>query len=80
MVSLPLWWAFDRGRDGFQFVEKASWIPSLGVDYHFGIDGISLVLILLTTLMGVIAVVCSYTAIETGRRSTTSCFSCCRRS
>jgi NADH-quinone oxidoreductase subunit M len=42
-VSLPLWWAFDRGRDGYQFVEQASWIPSLGVDYHFGIDGISLV-------------------------------------
>jgi NADH-quinone oxidoreductase subunit M len=62
-VSVPLWWAFDRGADGYQFVEKASWIPSLGVSYHFGIDGISLVLILLTTLMGVIAVVCSYTAI-----------------
>jgi NADH-quinone oxidoreductase subunit M len=64
VVSLPLWWAFDRGADGFQFVEKASWIPSLGVNYHFGIDGISLILILLTTLMGVIAVVCSFSAIE----------------
>jgi NADH-quinone oxidoreductase subunit M len=64
VVSLPLWWAFDRGRDGFQFVEKASWIPSLGVNYQFGIDGISLILILLTTLMGVIAVVCSFSAIE----------------
>jgi NADH-quinone oxidoreductase subunit M len=64
LVSLPLWWAFDRGADAYQFVEKASWIPSLGVNYHFGIDGITLVLLLLTTLMGVIAVVCSYTAIE----------------
>ncbi|MEP6995390.1 MAG: Fe-S-binding domain-containing protein, partial [Acidobacteriota bacterium] len=63
-VSLPLWWSFDRARDGYQFVEKTSWIPSLGVNYHFGIDGITLVLILLTTLMGVIAVVCSYTAIS----------------
>ena len=63
LVSLPLWFAFDRGHDGYQFVERASWIPSLGVEYHFGIDGISLVLLLLTTLMGVIAVVCSYTAI-----------------
>ncbi|MFY9552912.1 MAG: NADH-quinone oxidoreductase subunit M [Thermoanaerobaculia bacterium] len=63
LISLPLWWAFDRGRDGYQFVEKIDWIPSLGVSYHFGIDGISLVLILLTTLMGVIAVVCSYSAI-----------------
>jgi NADH-quinone oxidoreductase subunit M len=64
VVSLPLWFLFERGKDGYQFVEKASWIPSLGVDYHFGIDGISLLLILLTTLMGVIAVVCSYTAIS----------------
>src|SRR5499427_2775672 len=63
LVSLPLWWAFQRGQDGYQFVEKASWIPTLGVSYHFGIDGISLVLMLLTTLMGVIAVVCSYSAI-----------------
>jgi NADH-quinone oxidoreductase subunit M len=63
VVSLPLWWAFERGRDGFQFVEKASWIPSLGVSYHFGIDGISLILILLTTLVGLIAIYSSYSAI-----------------
>jgi NADH-quinone oxidoreductase subunit M len=63
LVSLPLWFLFERGRDGYQFVEKVAWIPSLGVDYQFGIDGISLVLILLTTLMGIIAVACSYTAI-----------------
>src|SRR5678815_3504412 len=63
VVSLPLWFLFERGKDGYQFVERASWIPSLGVDYHFGIDGISLLLILLTTLIGVIAVVCSYSAI-----------------
>ena len=63
VVSLPLWFVFDRGREGYQFVEQASWIPSLGVSYHFGIDGITLLLILLTTLMGVIAVACSYTAI-----------------
>ncbi len=63
VASLPLWFLFERGHDGYQFVERTSWIPSLGVDYQFGIDGISLVLILLTTLMGVIAVACSYTAI-----------------
>src|SRR5213594_3892236 len=63
LASLPLWFFFERGHAGYQFVEIAPWIPSLGVDYHFGIDGISLVLILLTTLMGVIAVACSYTAI-----------------
>ena len=62
-LSLPLWFGFDRGRAGYQFQERVSWIPSLGVDYHFGIDGISLVLILLTTFIGVIAVYCSYAAI-----------------
>ena len=64
LVSLPLWFAFDRAKAGYQFVERASWIPSLGVDYHFGIDGISLLLILLTTLVGFIAVYCSFTAIQ----------------
>ncbi len=63
LVSLPLWFAFDRGHAGYQFREHASWIPSLGVEYHFGIDGISLVLILLTTFIGFISVYCSYTAI-----------------
>ena len=64
VISLPLWFAFDRVQAGYQFQERVSWIPSLGVDYHFGIDGISLVLILLTTFIGFIAVYCSYTAIK----------------
>src|SRR5215471_2621231 len=64
VISLPLWFWFDRTKDGFQFQEVASWIPSLGVKYHFGIDGISLLLILLTTLLGFISVYSSYTAIH----------------
>src|SRR3954453_18442290 len=63
IVSLPLWWMFERGRDGKQFVEKASGIPSLGVSYHFGIDGITLIMILLTTIIGLIAIYSSYSAI-----------------
>jgi len=63
LVSLPLWFAFDRTHAGYQFQERGSWIPSLGVEYHFGIDGISLVLILLTTFIGFIAVYSSFTAI-----------------
>ncbi len=62
-VSLPLWFSFDRAKAGYQFVERSSWIPSLGVDYHFGIDGITLLLILLTTFIGVIAIYSSYSAI-----------------
>jgi NADH-quinone oxidoreductase subunit M len=64
LVSLPLWMRFDRGAEGFQFVEKASWIPSLGVSYYIGVDGISMLLILLTTMIGAIAVLCSWNSIE----------------
>jgi NADH-quinone oxidoreductase subunit M len=63
VVSLPLWFSFDRGAAGFQFVEKADWIPSIGVSYFFGVDGISALLILLTTLLGFVAILSSWTAI-----------------
>jgi NADH-quinone oxidoreductase subunit M len=65
-LSVPLWFAFDSkasGRGLFQFRESVDWIPALGVKYSFGIDGIALLLILLTTLTGVIAIYSSYTAI-----------------
>lgn len=42
---------FDLGTAGLQFVEKAPWIPSLGVDYFVGVDGLSLLLVLLTALL-----------------------------
>ena len=67
IVSLYLWPNFDRNGTGaamWQFRETYEWIPSLGVKYDFGIDGISMLLILLTTFMGIIGVVCSYTAIK----------------
>jgi NADH-quinone oxidoreductase subunit M len=67
LASLYLWFNFDPKATGshmWQFYEKYDWIPSLGVKYEFGIDGIALLLILLTTFMGVIGVVCSYSAIE----------------
>ena len=67
LVALPLWWHFDRAAASplFQFREEASWIDALGVKYIFAIDGIALVLVLLTTLMGVIAILSSWTAIKT---------------
>jgi NADH-quinone oxidoreductase subunit M len=63
LVSLPLWFWYDRSATGFQFVEKHDWIPSIGVQYFFGADGISVLLILLTTLLGFIAILSSWTAI-----------------
>ena len=63
IVSLYLWINFDPNKL-WQFEFKVSWIPSLGVDYHFGVDGIAVLLILLTTFMGIIAIVSSYSAIH----------------
>src|SRR5512141_3232095 len=63
LVSLPLAFQFDRTKD-FQFEEKAAWIPTIGANYHIGIDGLGLVLVMLTTLIGVVAILSSWRAIE----------------
>jgi NADH-quinone oxidoreductase subunit M len=63
LVSVPLWFWYDPQGSQFQFVEKAIWIPSIGAQYFLGVDGLSVLLILLTTLMGFIAVLSSWTAI-----------------
>ncbi|HOK46794.1 MAG TPA: proton-conducting transporter membrane subunit, partial [Bryobacteraceae bacterium] len=64
LVSLPLVFRFDKDASGFQFVEKADWIPALGVKYMIGIDGISLLLVMLTTVIGCIAILSSWNAIQ----------------
>ena len=64
LVSLPILFAFNSGTHQFQFVEKARWIDAIGVEYFLGLDGISILLVFLTTLLGAIAVICSFTAIE----------------
>jgi NADH-quinone oxidoreductase subunit M len=64
-VSLPLWFWYDTKNPAWQFVEKAQWIPSVGAQYFLGVDGFSTLLILLTTMMGSIAVLSSWTAITT---------------
>ncbi len=56
IVSLPLYWAFDAHSPAFQFVEKIAWVPTMGINYHLGLDGISLLLVLLTTFLGPIVV------------------------
>ena len=64
LVSLLLVVRFDKSIAGFQMVEKADWIPSLGVKYLLGIDGISLLLVMLTTLIGFLAILSSWSAVE----------------
>lgn len=63
-LAAPLWQHFDRAATGYQFVERASWIPSLGAQYLLGLDGISLLLVLLTALLGPLASLASWNAIE----------------
>ncbi|HDL17866.1 MAG TPA: NADH-quinone oxidoreductase subunit M [Bacteroidetes bacterium] len=63
LLSLPLYFKFDSASAGFQFEEKVSWLPSLGVSYHLAIDGISLLLVLLTTFLTPIVILSSRTAI-----------------
>lgn len=64
ILSFLLLLGFDPSDINMQFAEKAPWIPSIGVEYLLGIDGISLLLILLTTIISPIAIVSSYTAIH----------------
>jgi len=64
LVSLPLIRWFNLNWGGFAFEESAEWIPSIGAKYHLGIDGISLLLVLLTTLLGMIAILSSWSAIH----------------
>jgi NADH-quinone oxidoreductase subunit M len=63
LLSVPLFWLYDASASGFQFEYRASWIPAIGVQYYVGIDGISLLLLLLTTFLGFISVLSSWSAI-----------------
>ncbi len=63
--SLPLYWKFNASTPTFQFFEHAPWIPWLNVNYRVGIDGISLLLVLLTTLIMPLCVLCSWRYIQT---------------
>ena len=63
LVSLPLVFRFDPGKD-FQFVERAPWIPTLGATYHIGIDGLGLLLVMLTTVIGFLAVLSSWSSVH----------------
>ncbi len=63
IFSLPLFFAFDPKTAAMQFVEDWWWVQSYGISYKLGIDGISLFLVLLTTFLTVLCILCSWTAI-----------------
>ena len=63
-VALPLWTGFDRTIPGMQFEEFRPWIATFNINYHFGIDGVSLLLILLNCFTTVLVVIAGWTVIR----------------
>jgi NADH-quinone oxidoreductase subunit M len=63
VLSLWLWFGFDMAEPGFQFVEKRDWIPGL-VSYHLGVDGISMLFVVLTTFLMPFCILASWKAIK----------------
>ena len=68
VVSLGLWFAFDPGRDGMQFEWARSWIGAYGIAFHVGIDGVSLTMVLLTTILTPLSILGSWAGIKTKER------------
>jgi NADH-quinone oxidoreductase subunit M len=64
LVTLPLYLSFDATANGFQFVETTPWIESFNINYHLGIDGISLLLILLNSFTTVLVVIAGWQVIQ----------------
>ncbi len=73
LFSLVLLIGFDASSSAFQFVEQRTWIPAFGMQYALGIDGISLLLILLTTLITPLCVLASWTSIRLRSREFMIC-------
>ena len=69
VVSLGLWWSFDPSSTGWQAAIDTAWIPTWGVRFTLGIDGIALMMVLLTTFIMPLSVLGSWTSIRTKVRS-----------
>src|SRR5688572_15034242 len=63
-ATLFLWWRFNPGDPGFQFVENREWLPHFGISYHLGVDGVSLFLIVLTGFLTPLALLCSWESVH----------------
>ena len=65
VVSLGLLVSFVAGDPSFQFIESAPWIPAFGIQYKVGVDGLSMVLVVLTTTLTWISILASFSPIQT---------------
>ncbi len=64
VISLPLYFQFDNTQSGLQFEEQIQWIDAIHASYHIGIDGVSVLLVLLTTFLGPIVCLSTWSSIE----------------
>ncbi|HIE53618.1 MAG TPA: NADH-quinone oxidoreductase subunit M, partial [Chromatiaceae bacterium] len=64
LLSIPLWTGFDTSTAQMQFVELVPWIEAFKVNYHLGVDGISMPLILLTTFVTILVVIAGWEVIQ----------------
>jgi NADH-quinone oxidoreductase subunit M len=64
VLSLGLFTGFDSSTAAMQFVEKAAWIPAFNINYHFGVDGFSMPLIILTTFTTILVVIAGWEVIK----------------
>ena len=64
LLSLLLWTNFDNSTANFQFVEHHEWMPAFNIAYHVGVDGISVLFVLLTTLLTPICILASWESIQ----------------
>jgi NADH-quinone oxidoreductase subunit M len=74
LVSLPLYFGFDKTTSAMQFVESVAWLPSFDINYSLGVDGISMPLIILTTLINVIVVISAWEVIKDRPAMYLGCF------
>jgi NADH-quinone oxidoreductase subunit M len=65
LVTIPLYLQFELGNPGMQFVELVPWIERFNVNYHLGVDGISVLFVLLNSFITLLVVVAGWTAVET---------------
>ncbi|MDD2700517.1 MAG: NADH-quinone oxidoreductase subunit M [Sideroxydans sp.] len=74
LVTLPLYTGFDRMTSAMQFVEMKNWISQFNIHYHLGVDGISMLLILLNAFFTVIVVIAGWKVIEKRVAQYMACF------
>ncbi|QDB99927.1 NADH-quinone oxidoreductase subunit M [Mesorhizobium sp. 8] len=63
VISIFIWTGFDNSQAGFQFVEKRGWLDS-GISYHMGVDGISMLFVILTTFLMPLCILASWESIQ----------------